>query len=559
MYIVKNALRCIGRSKGRNVLIGIIVLVIAVSACLGLSIRQAATDAREDTLATLSVTATISFDRLSAMGNMTPPEGDPGEKGGGGRGGFDRDSFSQMMGSASSLTLEQYQTYATAEAVEDFYYTLTASFNGGEGLEPVSNESVSDEDETGETTTGDAFQIPQGMPAGGGGMGGKGDRFNRVMGGQSDFTVVGYSSDRAMTAFLEGTAAIAEGQVFAEGTTELQCIISAELATYNSLAVGDTLLLANPNNEEETYTLTVVGTYTDSSANENSFSMMGMTSTDPANRIYLSASALQTILDASAEVSTTATDETTGREFETAVTGQLDGTYTFATAEDYYRFEEQARALGLEDSYTVASSDITSFEASLTPLNTLSTMAGYFLTVILLIGAVILVVLNIFNVRERKYEIGVLTAMGMKKGKVAAQLMTEVFVVTLVAVLLGVVIGGVSALPVTNALLEGQVTSQQNQSDRVEDGFGRDGNFSGLGGSQRPDNRPNGGGGRGEMVSQMFGQQAVDYVTEIHSAMNLTVVLQMLGIAVLLTLVAGTVSMLFVMRYEPLRILSNRD
>ena len=30
MFIVKNALRCIGRSKGRNVLIGIIALVIAI-------------------------------------------------------------------------------------------------------------------------------------------------------------------------------------------------------------------------------------------------------------------------------------------------------------------------------------------------------------------------------------------------------------------------------------------------------------------------------------------------------------------------------------------------
>ena len=35
MYIIKNALRCIGRSKGRNVLIGIIALVIAISACIG--------------------------------------------------------------------------------------------------------------------------------------------------------------------------------------------------------------------------------------------------------------------------------------------------------------------------------------------------------------------------------------------------------------------------------------------------------------------------------------------------------------------------------------------
>ena len=42
MYIVKNALKCLGRSKGRSILIGVIVLVIAVSACIGLSIRQAA-------------------------------------------------------------------------------------------------------------------------------------------------------------------------------------------------------------------------------------------------------------------------------------------------------------------------------------------------------------------------------------------------------------------------------------------------------------------------------------------------------------------------------------
>ena len=49
MYIIKNALRCIARSKGRNVLIGIIALVIAVAACIGLSIRQAADSAKKRT------------------------------------------------------------------------------------------------------------------------------------------------------------------------------------------------------------------------------------------------------------------------------------------------------------------------------------------------------------------------------------------------------------------------------------------------------------------------------------------------------------------------------
>ncbi len=71
MYIIKNALRCIGRSKGRNILIGIIALVIAVSACIGLSIRQAAQSAKTSALDGMSVSATISYDRASAMNNMS--------------------------------------------------------------------------------------------------------------------------------------------------------------------------------------------------------------------------------------------------------------------------------------------------------------------------------------------------------------------------------------------------------------------------------------------------------------------------------------------------------
>ena len=88
MYIIKNALRCISRSAGRNILIGIIVTVIAVSSCLGLSINQAAESARKETLASLSVTATISFDRQSIMGQLGGGRGDLGSMEGGMGGGF---------------------------------------------------------------------------------------------------------------------------------------------------------------------------------------------------------------------------------------------------------------------------------------------------------------------------------------------------------------------------------------------------------------------------------------------------------------------------------------
>ena len=545
MYIIKNALRCIGRSKGRNVLISIIALVIAVSACLGLSIRQAAESAKESTLEELNITATISYDRSSMMNDMM------GSGKGQGGGGFDRDQFKDMMGNASSLTLEEYQKYADAESVQDFYYTLTAAFNGNDDLEPVTDET---EDE--ESTSGSGQGGFGGMGFPGGNRGGKG------MFSSSDFSVIGYSSDGSMTAFIDGTASVLEGgTMFEEGATEKECVISEELAIYNDLSVGDTITLTNPSVETETYELKIVGLYTSTSNNDFSMSMFGK-SQDPANQIYMSAAALQTILDASDEVSTTITDENTGRESDSAVTGSISATYVFANTEKYYAFEEEVRTLGLDDSYTVSSPDLAAFENSLTPLNTLSTMAGWFLVVILIIGAIILVVLNIFNVRERKYEVGVLTAMGMKKWKVAAQFMCEILVVTMIAVIIGAGIGAVSSVPVTNALLAGQVESQNSKLTQMDENFGRPGNFGGgmpgMPGGSAPSNMPDDIGGGKNPFENMF-DSAENYITEVNSAMNLTVVLQMLGVGLLLTLVASMASVTFIMRYDPLKILANRD
>ena len=555
MYIIKNAFRCIGRSKGRNILIGIIALVIAISACIGLSIRQASENAKTTALEGLSITATISYDRANAMGQMGG--GRPGGFGGGG--GFDRDQFADMMGSASSLTLEEYQKYAEASTVQDFYYTLTAYFNGSENFSPVSDETE-DSESDGELN-GSLEEENSGRPSGfPGGMGG-------MMGGMfsaGDFSIIGYSSDSAMTAFINGNASIVDGSMFEQGTSELICVISEELAMYNELAVGDTVIITNPSLETESYTLTISGIYTSSENNDFSMSMFGA-SQDPANRIYMSAAALQTVLDASEENSTTITNDY-GRESESKITGKLSATYSFADTESYYAFETEVRTLGLSEDYTVSSSDVSAYENSLAPLDTLSTMAGWFLIVILIIGGVILVVLNIFNVRERKYEVGVLTAMGMKKWKVAAQFMCEILVITMIAVILGAGIGAISSVPVTNALLEGQVESQNSQQSQMEQNFGRPGDFGGgfpggnMGGMPggMPSDFPDDIGGGKNPFGDMF-EGAANYITEVDSAMNLTVVFQMIGVGLLLTLVASAASVLFIMRYDPLKILANRD
>ena len=559
MYIFKNALKSIARSKGRNILIGIIVLVISVASCIGLSIRNAAEDARKSTLEGISVTAQISIDRSAMMSNMRDNMQSNSE---GERPSFDRDSFKQNMNSIEELSIEEMESYAKLDSVKSFYYTISVSMNGSE-LDPVTNLGL-DEDSSSDNKS-ESSEAQDNAKEGPGGFGmempnRKGFEFGS-MGEQGDFTLVGYSSDEAMKSFLDGTSTIVEGNVFEEGTKEYHCIITDELATYNDISVGDTITIANPNDDDEVYELEVVGTYNNSQSTvTNDGFMQGFsTSSDAANQIYLSYNALNSIVTTSSENAVEATDEETGITTTTALPKQTSGTYVFATVEDYETFSTKVYESGLSEDYTVTSSDITRYENSLLPLENLSQMSMYFLIVVFAIGGIILVVLNIFNVRERKYEVGVLTAIGMKKRNVSMQFVLETLIVTMAFVLIGGGIGAATSVPVTNSLLASQIEAQQSQSKNDGEAFGRDANFD----------RGNAHGGmpEGDMSPMQdmknppdgFMNNASNYIQEVSSATDLGVLLKLLGIGVLLALVASATSVIFITRYDPLKILANRD
>ena len=204
------------------------------------------------------------------------------------------------------------------------------------------------------------MQIPQGMEM-------PGSQNGQEMGGgrmgtQGDFTLTGYSSDAAMTDFLDGASAITEGEMFAEGTADNTCVINSELAAYNDLAVGDTITLANPNEESETYTLTICGIYEKESQGDSAFGMMGgfMAGADSSNQIYTSYQTLEGILSQSEEAAVTETDSETGRTTTTALQSMLNGSYAFDSVEDYESFQEEVKDMGLSENYTVSSSDLSS-------------------------------------------------------------------------------------------------------------------------------------------------------------------------------------------------------
>ena len=149
----------------------------------------------------------------------------------------------------------------------------------------------------------------------------------------------------------------------------------------------------------------------------------------------------------------------------------------------------------------------------------------------------------------------------MKKGKVAMQFITELFVVTFAALIIGSTIGAVSSVPVTNKLLKTVSTSTKATENETSSDTSSKDKSKEFDSSKAPEDM------QGKMPqppqkiskSEQIKKATADYIASVNSATNLTVILEMIGVGIILTLISSLAAMLFVMRYEPLKILNNRD
>ena len=572
MFVVKNAWQSVTRNKGRNILIIVIVTIIAAAATIGLSIRQAAATARNSGLENTTITAQISLDRNKLISASKSDSGDSDGK-------PDFDAMRSALAD-KQLSLSDYQKYAKASSsVKSTYYTETVGLAATDDFQPVtdstSSSSSSASNDSGSSSDDNGQPQGNGGPGGDGGQPGGGDNGTTAVSG--DFSLVGFSSDEAVSNAANGSFTMVDGKVFGYNeSSDGNVIISKSLADFNNLSVGDTISVANPNDSGTTYKLTIVGIYKNSTdSNQAMGGPMASTASDPANAIYTSVSTLKSLgLDADSDSS--------GDSDSSTPTTQLNYTYVFASKSDYETFAKDAKKAGLSSDYTVSSADVENYESSLVPLNNLSKFALTLLIVVLAVGGVVLVVITLLNVRERKYEIGVLTAIGVNKVKVAMQFTLELLIVTMIGLALGAGIGAAASVPVSNQLLSSQVEQQQSQQASQREQFGRDMQDAGADGassstdsqkegsskstdSSKSDSGATGSSGSSDNAKQPQGgpggmmDRAANYVSSINATVNLAVVGQLLLVGLGLTLIAALVAVVFVLRYEPLQILADRS
>ena len=493
MYIFMNALKNIGRNKGRNILLGLILLAIIGTTVVTLTITNTADSMIDVHQEQFSIRVIIQPD-IDAVIEEIQRDG--------------------QMTSIPQLTIEETLTLAESNYVQDYRLTVE-KMAAGYGILSLGEEEMN--------------EMMAGM-GGGGGVFISGDD-GQVMEAPSDFIMpnLRFIGGAWLDDFENGERVLHEGE-FPQAEGEV--LISFDFAELNNLTIGDTVtlqgnFLVGTEVENQEYRLTITGIYMDFTSNMGA-GMFGFTP-PTMNRRNEILTSIDTIVNPLSD------------ELENATGLQINVAYYLHNPSYLDYFEAEARAMGVSE-LLLFSSNATDFYAMVAPVEGLRQIAQTFLLVVLVLGGIILVLLSSIFIRERKYEIGVLRAMGMKRQKVTMGLWAEILVLTVACLVFGLGIGSLVAQPVSDTLLTAQVEAIAHVPDGGNTAH-MNVNIIGVGGTHFGNN------------------ESTEYnpIDQLDLSLSANTILQIAGISFALMTVAAISSTARITKYEPIKILMERD
>jgi len=484
MYILKNAFISIKRNKGRNILIGIIITVIACFLTVSLAIKNTSNSLIEAYESASETIATIIFNRENMMNNFKPNS---------------EDNFNNMkeeFGKIESLSLEEIKEYGNSKYLKNYYYTVSINID-------TNLEAASSNFSFGKNKENERANNKEDMP---------------------NFTLIGYSNIEAMKEFIAGKYTITDSSndLWDKILNGEYCLINSELATLNEINIGDTIKIKN--NSEEIKELAVIGIFKENNSDNNEISMFSKS----ANTLITNSKIIENLKNENDDLNLNVTPY-----------------FTLNNKDDLEAFTSELQSLGLNENYTLQTNE-SEIASATSSVKNVSNFANTFLILTIIIGIVVLCILNFINIRERKYEIGVLRTIGMKKSSVALEFILELTIVSFIGLILGASIGASISKPISNNLLASEIKSSRKSQEKLENNFGRP-NMDNKGGNKPQDNFRN-----------ISGIVNIEAFNSINAVVNINVILELIGICLVLVIISSSCAVLNIVRFRPLSILKER-
>ena len=420
--MLKRSWLSIKRKLGRTVILTLIFFMMANLVLAAFIIKSAVSAQMDYAKSTLGGTVSIQADMDTIRENQKAEMekgGDPSEM------------FKEMKRPSVDVETANEIVTTYTDYIKDYSYEISTSANSN-GLETIETKGP-----------GSNFK---------GGMGGM--NFPGMSSSSSsdddtldaDITISGINAYAYIDGVQNETITIKDGNYFDEDSTD-SVMISYEFAELNSLKVGDKFKLKNIYTEKE-ISLTVIGIYDSSEERAD------------ANTMYMNT-------------------ETAAKFFDTE--DYNSGNYNVGNVNFYMNNSDNAEEFvnkinseftELAENNLKVAVDTSEYDSIASSIESVGGFADTILIIVIVAAIIIITLIVTINVKDRRYEIGVLMSLGADKKNVIGQIATELLIVGTLGFALASVTGTVFAGTLGNTILEGQTASSSKQSEK---NFGRPG------------------------------------------------------------------------------------
>ncbi|WP_154049706.1 ABC transporter permease [Enterococcus avium] len=502
MNYMKRAIQSLWAKKGRSIIMIAVFSAILIFVLAGLTIRSGADLATTNAKKSVGATVTLSTNR-EAMFKQSDSEDENSRP--------DPGSFER-----TPVNLSDAKKIAKLSNVKSYSFEASTSADKSSGIEPISSDSDASNDSTENTEESTDEQM-----AGFGGGGAPGGM------SQGDFQIKGVSESSSYSEFSAGTASLVEGEAITsedEGTNNV--LIEQSLAEANDLSVGDTFKIKDTDDKD--VEVTIRGIYKTSDSGDSMSAQFNFM--NPSNTIFSSYTMVNTLTGSE------------GKTIDSAV-------YNLEDPKDMDSFVKQANKLIDTDTFSLETND-QMYQQMLQPLNNVSSFAKNIVILVAAAGVIILTLIIMLSIRERKYEIGVLLSLGESRMKVISQFFVEIFICMIFALGIAAASGNVVGNAVGNQLLSQQTTSQNTEGQEANAA----GNNGGPGGQGQMPGGGNGGPrGGGQMGGNPFTQ--TEEIQELNISVKPMEILSLGGIGLGISLFSIVLSSAGILRLNPKKIL----
>ncbi len=334
--------------------------------------------------------------------------------------------------------------------------------------------------------------------------------------GRGDTAVQGVNSFAFISDVEDGNMKIIEGEAFDE-SSENSVVISTELAEANSIKVGDEIKFKRASDEAEV-TLKVIGIYQTSTEDFN------------YNTVYTNIDSAKQFLS----------------EEQLTELSVQNVRYYLTSAEDKDAFlaETHAQYTTLESDGLKLDIDDSSYQTMVGPIEHVGSFAMTVMWIVIVAAASIITLIVVINVKDRRYEMGVLLSVGARKRNILGQVFIELVVVGTIGFTLSLATSQAIAQKMGENVLSQQISASQQEKEE-----------SAVEGPQRGMNARRG----GPVGILQQNQNDVKEIDKIDVSAGPKEYATLFGLGYLILIAALALPSINILRYQPKTILTGKE